>query len=156
MINARLLEEFKKQLDELVGAKFNGYRPSKADEKRINGDFIFSKPLTERTDQPYTLGIKNCAWQILRGDSVIFSYLLDANEKEKVQANLANLEAQFVEAVHFDTEDLSLLVRFKNDHGIKLLHNAEEKWKYSYMITSWRGYFVVSNNSLDELDLHGY
>jgi hypothetical protein len=147
MIDPKILEEFEKYLDELIGTSFKEAFLALRKERVARYVISLSKKHNS-CNLIYWLEIRACAWQILHGDLVAFSYWLDAKEREKAHEYLKSLEGDLVTSVHFDLNELSLLIRFDTDYAIKLLHSEENSWNYMFIETDYGNAYEIHTNKI--------
>jgi hypothetical protein len=147
MIDPKILEEFNTNIKELIGASFDEAFLALRKERLARYVISLSKEQKSRK-LIFWLEIRACAWQILHGDLVAFSYWLDAKEREKAHEYLKSLEGDLVTSVHFDANELSLLIRFDTDYAIKLLHSEENSWNYMFIETDYGNAYEIHTNKI--------
>lgn len=148
MIDPKDLEGFNAQLEELIGAKLRDSHLF-CDGKEIRRFVIvFIKPNDSAKDSMYYLEIADCAWQILQGDSPLYTFLPNPDSAPKAQKLLEKLAEAIVTSFYFDTGDLSLLINLDNGFKLKLLHSKESNWQYSYVIEGYYTFYHTYDDTI--------
>jgi hypothetical protein len=156
MVDPKVLEDFNRDLALLVGERYDDTHIWLKGDKIVRHIVRLGLKNRDTAKNLFTLEIANCAWQVLHENLVVFSYMGDVKEIGAAKLQLENLVGEIVSSIHFNLEDLTLLIRFESTYALKLIHSKEPAWSYTFRLGTQHGmlgdglvYMIENENLID-------
>ena len=149
MIDPKVLEEFEKQLAELVGQILYSVHALRDSQASIPTQLVyFGRKDSEKLASRLHI---ECGWQILHSNSVVFTYAPDVTIRDEALLQLQYFKGHTVQNVYFNINDLSMTIHFSNFYALKLLHSEDDNWRYHLLLFGGYGFFYeIYNNTIGE------